>query len=152
MNALKHTMHVLLFFPSKSKSGGQRSKDYIGFYLLVCRKKKAPVFIWPYIDLVSHIEVQNLSSLIFPPKEVFFLAILFSQQRFLSKEKKKTPWWSQRMIEDEFSFFCGRKIIYLQNNWEVQSKGKFVLDRRENYPKLVQQRIILKEKKKSRNS
>lgn len=56
------------------------------------------------------------------------------------------------MIEDEFSFFCGRKIIYLQNNWEVQSKGKFVLDRRENYPKLVQQRIILKEKKKSRNS
>lgn len=126
MNTSKHKMHVLLFFPSKRKSGGQRSKDYIGFYLLVCRKKKTPVFIWPYIDLVPHIEVQNLSSLPIPPQRRFFsLAILFSQQRFLSKEKIN-PWWSQRMIEDGLSFFCGRKIIYLQNNWEVQSKGKFV--------------------------
>lgn len=51
------------------------------------------------------------------------------------------------MIEDGLSFFCGGKIIYLQNNLEVQSKGEFVQNKREKYQKLVQKRIMPKREK-----
>ena len=120
------------------------------FFFLVCRKEKAPAFISPYIDLVPHIEVQNLSSLFFFSPKNFFLAILFSQQRFLSKEEKN-PWWSQSMIEDSLSFLSRGKIIYLQNNWEVQPKGKFFLDRwKISRASIGKNYIIPKENKESR--
>lgn len=70
---------IYFFYQVKEREEGKGAK-----ITLVCRRKKASDFIWPYIDLVPHIQVQNPSPpSFFSPKGVFvclfiFLAILFS--------------------------------------------------------------------------
>lgn len=51
-------------------------------------------------------------------------------------------------------FSLGKETIYLQNNWEVQPKGKFVLDRGEKISRasIEKNYTISTEKKESKNS
>ena len=120
------------------------------FFFFSLQEGKGPcLYFTLYWFSSSHRSSKPLLPLFFSPKN-FFLAILFSQQRFLSKEEKN-PWWSQSMIEDGLSFLSRGKIIYLQNNWEVQPKGKFFLDRwKISRASIGKNYIIPKENKESR--
>lgn len=135
MNSLNIIVHIILFFLKLEKVMRAKNKDYIVFYPLDCRKKKAPVFIWPYIDLVPHIEVQNLSSSSFSPKKTFFWQSCFLSKGFF--QRKKVPWW---LMDDRgwlVLSFWGKKQSICKIPWEVEPKGKFVLDRGEKYQELV---------------
>lgn len=122
------------YFFLKLKLWGQRNKDYFGFYSLVGRRKIFPIFIWPYIDLVPHIEVQNLFSLLFFsqkfvlffssrvscfPSKVFFqrkkiLIITEDDKEWLVLflwEKKKTFWKITRNFHQKVNLsWAGDKI------------------------------------------
>lgn len=75
--AWTYSAYYIIFSQVRESYEGKEAKITLFFYPLVCRKKKAPVFIWPYIDLVPHIEVQNLSSLLFSPKKTFSGNLVF---------------------------------------------------------------------------
>jgi len=75
--AWTYSAYYIIFSQVRESYEGKEAKITLFFYPLVCRKKKAPVFIWPYIDLVPHIEVQNLPSLLFSPKKTFSGNLVF---------------------------------------------------------------------------
>jgi len=75
--AWTYSAYYIIFSQVRESYEGKEAKITLFFYPLVCRKKKAPVFIWPYIDLVPHIEVQNLPSLLFSPKKTFSGSLVF---------------------------------------------------------------------------
>lgn len=145
MNALNIQCIFHYFFLKLKKVRRAKKERLHWFVSITLQEEKGPVFVWPYTDLVPHLEVQNLSSLVFfflPQRRLFSSNLVFS-----TKVSFKGNKISLMITKDDRGWlvpFLWGKIIYLQNNWEVQWKHEFVLDRKENvqsyYRKLLYQR------------
>lgn len=51
--AWTYSAYYIIFSQVRESYEDKGAKITLFFYPLVCRKKKAPVFIWPYIDFSS---------------------------------------------------------------------------------------------------
>lgn len=95
------------------------------------QEEKGPCF---YLTLYwfssSHRSSKPLLPPFFSPKKIFSGNLIFSAKVYFKGKKIPDDHNGWQRMPSPFSL--GGNIIYLQNNWEIQAKGKFVLDRREN--------------------